>query len=493
MAGSSSHHSSRSFEETSALFPIETKADSPSPRASAASRNATPSAPLWDENPMLPLDAGRAANVAFRHGPATAIPRQLGPIRRAPRARTSSSRRSCRSAPSRPTSANPAEMTTSARTPASSASSAASSTAPAGSETDGDVDRLRDLRDRAVRPNAGDWLPVPVHGVRGAREVPGEDVAEQLAADRAAPPRGADHRDARAARRTGAATPSRRRGRAPRPARGTAPSSRSGTAPPARLPRALGSARSPTASKTPSMLRLSAITSATKCSIPTFRRAIGEPLEQSRADPAASDARRRLRTRPRRAAGRGAARSWRRRPRRSSPVSSVSVPSSAPRSTQSGSSERLDQPRPEGREAVEAQVAAPLGERAEELEQRVCVFPPGRSQPKRATVPEDDVDSISGYRHQRRVLRARSRTHVRAGAGERIRRQQLPVLLTLEHDLERSGALRICEGIVGIHRLVEREPVRREHGGIELSGGDQLHQPRRRERVDEPRRDRRRP
>ena len=68
MASSSSHHSSRSFEETSALLPIETKAERPSPRASAASSSARPSAPLCEEKPMLPLGAERAAKVAFRLG-----------------------------------------------------------------------------------------------------------------------------------------------------------------------------------------------------------------------------------------------------------------------------------------------------------------------------------------------------------------------------------------------------------------------------------------
>ena len=84
VASSSSHHSSRSFVETSALLPIETNAESPSPRDSAASRSARPSAPLCEEKPMLPAGAERAAKVAFRLGPATAMPRQLGPISRAP-------------------------------------------------------------------------------------------------------------------------------------------------------------------------------------------------------------------------------------------------------------------------------------------------------------------------------------------------------------------------------------------------------------------------
>ena len=88
VVGSSSHHSRRSLDETSALFPIETNDESPSPRASAASRTAIARAPLCEENPMLPLGAKRAAKVAFRLVPATAIPRQFGPISRPPLART---------------------------------------------------------------------------------------------------------------------------------------------------------------------------------------------------------------------------------------------------------------------------------------------------------------------------------------------------------------------------------------------------------------------
>ena len=83
---------------------------------------------------MLPGGVERDANVALRLGPATEIPRQFGPIRRAPCARTSASSRSWRSRPSLPVSANPAEMTTSARTPCASACSAASTTPAAGTQ-----------------------------------------------------------------------------------------------------------------------------------------------------------------------------------------------------------------------------------------------------------------------------------------------------------------------------------------------------------------------
>ena len=100
----------------------------------AASSRASPSAPLCDEKPMLPGGVERDAKVALRLGPATEIPRQFGPIRRAPYARTSASSRSWRSRPSLPVSAKPAEMTTSARTPCASACSAASITPAAGTQ-----------------------------------------------------------------------------------------------------------------------------------------------------------------------------------------------------------------------------------------------------------------------------------------------------------------------------------------------------------------------
>ena len=92
VAGSSSHHSSRSFDETSALFPIETKAERPSPRDSAASSRARPSAPLCDEKPMCPRGAERGANVALRLRAGDGDARgSSGPISRAPCARTSAS------------------------------------------------------------------------------------------------------------------------------------------------------------------------------------------------------------------------------------------------------------------------------------------------------------------------------------------------------------------------------------------------------------------
>ena len=133
--GSSSHHSSRSFDETSALLPIEMNADSPSPLASARSSTASPSAPLCDEKPIFPAGNARGANVALSRTAADAMPRQLGPTRRAPCSRMSAISCSWRMRPSAPISAKPAEITQTARTPASSASCTAASTCSPGRQT----------------------------------------------------------------------------------------------------------------------------------------------------------------------------------------------------------------------------------------------------------------------------------------------------------------------------------------------------------------------
>ena len=195
VASSSSHHSSRSLVETSALLPIETNAERPRPRDSAASRRASPSAPLCEEKPMLPAGAERAAKVAFRLGPATAMPRQLGPISRAPCERTSASSCSCRSI------ALAADLGEAGRDHDERADALAqrllgrAQNGRAGQRDHGEIDRVGDLLDRAVGANAGDRLTITVHRVGGAGEVAGEDVAEELAADRAPPLGGADDGD----------------------------------------------------------------------------------------------------------------------------------------------------------------------------------------------------------------------------------------------------------------------------------------------------------
>ena len=61
----------------------------------------------------------------------------------------------------------------------------------------GEIDRIGDRRDRCVAADAGDGRSLRVDGVGGAGEVGLEDIAEELAADRAAPRRRADDGDAR--------------------------------------------------------------------------------------------------------------------------------------------------------------------------------------------------------------------------------------------------------------------------------------------------------
>ena len=145
---------------------------------------------------MLPAGAERAAKVAFRLGPATATPRQLGPISRAPCERTSASSCSCRSSPSLPIFGEAGRDHDERADALAQRLLGRAENRRARKRDHGQVDRVGDLLDRLVAANAGDRLAVAVHGVGGAREVPGEDVAEELAADRAASLGGADDGDA---------------------------------------------------------------------------------------------------------------------------------------------------------------------------------------------------------------------------------------------------------------------------------------------------------
>ena len=62
-----------------------------------------------------------------------------------------------------------------------------------GQTDDRELDRVVDLPDRRVGAHAGDRLPFEVDGERGADEICFEDVAEELAPDRATPARRTDH------------------------------------------------------------------------------------------------------------------------------------------------------------------------------------------------------------------------------------------------------------------------------------------------------------
>ena len=129
---------------------------------------------------------------------ATAMPRQFGPTSRAPCARTSASSCSWRSAPSAPDlgeaggdDAERAHAVPRAPPPPRRARARPGTQMTARSTGSGH------LADRPVAAHAGDRLAAAVDRVGGAGEVRREDVAEQLAADRAAPRRRADDRDRR--------------------------------------------------------------------------------------------------------------------------------------------------------------------------------------------------------------------------------------------------------------------------------------------------------
>ena len=68
-------------------------------RAPRRLRGTRAPAPLWDEKPMLPRGPSARRRSRSGWGPATAMPRQLGPISRAPWARTSASSCSWRATP----------------------------------------------------------------------------------------------------------------------------------------------------------------------------------------------------------------------------------------------------------------------------------------------------------------------------------------------------------------------------------------------------------
>src|SRR5674536_383830 len=65
VAGSCSHHHSRSLVLTSAWLPTETKVDTPTSSAVARSSRAIPKPPDWDRKPIGPGRGGVGANVAL--------------------------------------------------------------------------------------------------------------------------------------------------------------------------------------------------------------------------------------------------------------------------------------------------------------------------------------------------------------------------------------------------------------------------------------------
>ena len=132
--GSSAQYSMRSLVETSALLPTETNWDMLTFRPRAYARIASPSAPLWLENAIGPGAGNAGEKVALRRtSPSVfATPMQLGPIIRAPAARTRSRSAVSRARPAGSISPKPAVMTTMAGTAFARHASTAPSTHAAG-------------------------------------------------------------------------------------------------------------------------------------------------------------------------------------------------------------------------------------------------------------------------------------------------------------------------------------------------------------------------
>ncbi len=282
VSGSSSQYSSRSFDETSALLPIETNDERPSPRPSAASRSASPSAPLWDETATFPGGSALGPNVAFSRAADTAMPRQLGPTSLAPCARVTASNSSCLRSPSAPTSAKPAEITQSAFVPARSASSAASSTcSPATQITARSIESSISAIDWYARtPATGSPLRLTGYAMpaKPASSTfryssppiePRRDEAPTTATVRGVKNGASDAATATWSRSSTCATyvpvgsMSRRTSISP--------------------PSIWRVSRKPASSKTRSIGRFPAITSAMNCSMPGACRKLGELLEQTRS------------------------------------------------------------------------------------------------------------------------------------------------------------------------------------------------------------------
>jgi hypothetical protein len=202
------------------LLPIDTNAESPSPRASAASISARPRAPLCEEKPICP-DDGEAGD---RDGETERV--GLGPIRSvSPEGNGASGEggvqpRPCRSdteavradqaAPVCPDELEQTALSldalladlceaggdhTQRPDPVCEASLGRVEHLRAGEADHGQVDLVRNVRDHGVAADAGDRLAPAVHRIGGSGEVCGEDVAEELPSDRPAPGRGAEHGD----------------------------------------------------------------------------------------------------------------------------------------------------------------------------------------------------------------------------------------------------------------------------------------------------------
>ena len=258
---------------------------------------------------------------------------------------------------------------------------------------DGEVDRLLDLRHRPLAVDPRDGVALPVHGVHGAGEVAGEDVAEQLAPDRAATLRRAHHRDG--------ARPEERLERGPHGhvvAFGHVVAIGIGgrdCEPDLELAAFAGAGDREAGVAEHVEHRVVLVQDLRDELLDPGPRCPGrELLEQARSDSAPLNV-----VADREGDLRGA------RVAQPDPVGD-GHDAAVERAEQRTPflpvrlDERLDQSRPERRKAVEAEIAAVLGQIREELEQRVGVLRGRRSEPQRRPVAEDDVGRLDRPRHR---------------------------------------------------------------------------------------------
>jgi hypothetical protein len=263
----------------------------------------------------------------------------------------------------------------------------------------GQVDRVGDLGDGPVRAHAGHGAPLGVDREGGAREVALKHVAEELAADRPPARRGADDGDALRLEEG-----AQRGDDGDVVALGHA------------LLEALGLRDreldlDDTAGEVALQLEAGALEDAEHRPVPgehlgdepldpDRRRALGELLQEARADAAALLV---VRDGERRLGERGIA--------QADVVADRDDPLPLPvreRADERAAvdpvrlEQRLHEQRPHARQAVEAAAQALRRETLVELEQRVAVPAQRRPQAQRPTVPEDDVDAVRRDRTHRR-------------------------------------------------------------------------------------------
>ena len=262
----------------------------------------------------------------------------------------------------------------------------------------GEVDLVRDLFDRAIGADAGHGLAVAVDREGGAGEVAGEDIAEELATDRAATLGGPDDRDA-SGQEEGRQRGDDRFVIAGLDARAIALRGRDRELnlqlAALQLARQLEARRFEDAEHRPVVGKHIG----DEALDPDRGRARRELLEQSRADAPSlvlvGDGERGL-------GERGVAETDVVGDRDDAfslvvDVGAEQHPAFLPVRLE----QRLDEPRAQLREAVEAQVEAPLRQRTEEGQQGVGVVACRRTKPQRATVAEDDVGVLCRDHHGR--------------------------------------------------------------------------------------------